>query len=62
MDIIDDYVKAHFAHHQGLRDVKMGDTILRRRGSDKEPKWLPVKVNATYLELIRKFPEDYKLP
>lgn len=43
-----------------LRKLKLGDRVLRRRGSDKEPQWVETIVNETYLVLIRDFPEDYK--
>ncbi len=43
-----------------MKDIKIGDIILRRRDKDKTPEWIQVVVNKTYQELIKEYPEDYK--
>ena len=47
--------------HPLSEDLKIGDKVLRRRPSDKEPQWVEVTVNETYLKLIHEFPNDYRL-
>lgn len=44
---------------QGL---PIGEHVMRRRSSDKEPEWVLILVNETYQGLIQEFPEDYRMP
>lgn len=44
------------------QDLPIGEYVMRRRSSGKEPEWILTRINETYLELIREFPEDYRMP
>ena len=44
-----------------IQDLKIGDKVMRRRSSDKEPQWVETTVNKTYLQLIKDHPEDYRV-
>lgn len=44
-----------------VAQLKIGDSVLRRRSGDKEPQWVKTQINKTYKKLIQEFPEDYKL-
>lgn len=44
-----------------LSDLKIGDKVMRRRSSDKEPQWVETTINQTYLQLIKEHPEDYRV-
>lgn len=46
---------------QEANQVQIGEYVMRRRSEDKTPGWIKTYVNATYLDLIREFPEDYDL-
>lgn len=44
------------------QDLSIGEYVMRRRSSDKDPEWILTRINETYLELIKQFPEDYRMP
>lgn len=44
------------------QDLPIGEYVMRRRSSDKEPEWVLTRINETYLKLIKEFPEDYRMP
>ena len=43
-----------------LSELKIGYKVWRRRRSDKEPQWVEITINQTYLQLIKDHPEDYR--
>lgn len=45
-----------------VQDLSFGEYVMRRRSSDKEPQWILTRINETYLQLIKEFPEDYRIP
>ena len=44
-----------------VTDLRIGEKVLRRKSSDENPQWRETTINKTYLELIKEFPQDYKI-
>lgn len=44
------------------QDLYLGEYVMRRRFGEKEPQWVLTRINETYYNLIKKFPQDYRVP